>query len=262
MPKPIKKKTRKKTRLDEEGVKSRALETVQLLKEKRKILIYTLSAIVVVVILAVALIVYSSSVRKKAFSYELDAYNYYYNVNLRETLTDEQRMKKSLELFEKSSDIKSTPAVQFYIGNCYFNLGDYNNAIEAYLEFIDRHSGEKEMLPLVYQKLVSAYMKVGEKDELLKTLADLEQFENGMFRDTALILQARFFETQKNQEEAEKKYRELVKTFPLSPWSVDAKTKIKVEEGKEKDAGMLKEPTPKDKERVKPANAETLPPED
>jgi tetratricopeptide (TPR) repeat protein len=261
MPKPIKKKARKKTRLDEEEVKSRALETISRLKEKRRILIYALSAVGIIVILTGAMMLYSSSVKKKAYVYEQNAYNYYHKINLKDPLSDEQRWKKSLELFQKSADIKVTPTVQFYIGNCFFHLGDYSNAVEAYQDFIDKFRHEQEILPLVYQKLVSAYLKIEKKDEAFNTMKALEQVRDGMFKDTALILQARFYESEGKQDEAQKIYSKLAMNYPLSPWSIEAKGKIEVQESKQKDTGTSGEPPPVEKEPVNPANSEMSPPE-
>ncbi len=89
------------------------------------------------------------------------------------------------------------------------------------------------MLPLVYQKLASAYIKVGKDDEALETLDTLSKFKGGIFRDTALILEARMYEAAGKHEDAVKKYSELVKDFPFSPWSTEANAVIEMEEGEE-----------------------------
>lgn len=230
MPKVIKKRLTKKTRLKEEEVKSKAVETITLLKEKKRLLIYGLSALSLVAILVVIFIFYSFSMKRKAYAYERDAYNYYYSINLKSSMTDEERWKKALGLFQKAVETRATPVVQFYIGNGYFNLGDYENAIKAYNEFIAKYKNDEEILPLVYQKLASAYIKNGRGDEAIKTLNALAQFKNGIFKDTALSLEARYYETTGRQEEAVRKYKELVKDFPFSLWSAEAKAKIETKE--------------------------------
>ncbi len=254
MPKPIKKRVSKKKRPDEEEVKGKALETLNLLRQKKKVLIYSLSTIGFIIIVALILIIYSSSIKKEAYSFEIEAYNYYYNINLKDPLPDEQRWKKSLELFQKASDTKATARVQYYIGNCYFNLGDYDNAVKEYLIFIDRYKRVEKILPLVYQRLASAYMKSGKTEESLRTLDALAQFEGGIFRDTALILQARYYEAVGKPEEAEKKYREIVNDFPSSLWASEARAKIQKEEKPESG--------PAEEERKEPAESEELTTED
>lgn len=233
MPKAIKKRVTKKVGLKEEEVKSTAVYSLNLLKEKKKVFIYILLALVISVILTIAFIFYSSSVKKKAYAFEREAHSYYYNINLKNPLTDEERWKKSLELFQKAIEVKSTPLKQFYIGNCYFNLGDYNNAIKAYLKFIGKYKNEQEILPLVYQKLAAAYIERGKSDEAIKTLDTLARFRNGIFKDTALILEARHYEATGRPEDAMKKYKELVKDFPSSLWAAEAKAKIKIESSEE-----------------------------
>lgn len=245
MPKPIKKKVTKKKKIDEGELKGAAVHTFNLLKEKKRILIYSLSALGVVIVLAAILAFYVSSTKKRAYAFEKDAYNYYYSINLKNSLTDKERWEKSLELFQKAVKIKSTPAVQFYIGNCYFNLGDYGNAINAYLGFIDKYKDNQDMLPLVYQKLSSAYMRNNKNEDAIKTLNALAQLRNGIFSDTALILEARYYEVTGKHEDAMKKYKELVNDFPLSLWSNEARAKIEIEGKKQIDeTAQSEEPAP------------------
>jgi tetratricopeptide (TPR) repeat protein len=240
MPKAIKKRVAKKPGLKEEEVKSRAFETITLLKEKKKVLIYGLSALALAAILAIVFILYSSSLKKKAYDYERDAYNYYYNINLKNPMTEEERWKKALELFQKAVEVKSTPSAQFYTGNCYFNLGDYENAIKAYNEFIDKYKNNEQILPLVYQKLALTYIKNGRGDEAIRTLNTLAQFKKGIFKDSALRIEAWYYETTGKHEEAVKKYQELVRDFPLSPWSAEAKARVEIEKGGESEISQTK----------------------
>lgn len=233
MPKAIKKRVTKKIGLKEEDVKSAAVRSLDIIKNKKRIFILILLVLGIAVISTIAFMLYSSSIKEEANSFEKEAYNYYYDINLKTPLTDEERWRKSLELFQKAIEVKSTSAVQFYIGNCYFNLGDYDNAIKAYNKFIDKYKNEEIILPLVYQKLASAYIKRGKNDEAIKTLNTLTQFKNGIFKDVALILEARHYETTGKHEDAIKKYKELVEGFPSSPWTVEAKARIEMGKDKE-----------------------------
>ena len=230
MPKVIKKKVVKKTGLEEEELKGAVIRSLDKIKQKKRGLIYAVSALGVIIILTVVLMVYFSSIKEKAYILEKDAYNYYYNIDVKNPLPETERWKKSLELFQKAIGIKPTPLAQFYVGNCYYNLGDYNNAISTYLKFIDKYKGEEEMLPLVYQKLAAVYIKTGKSDEAVKTLQALAQFRDGIFKDTALILEARYYESAGRNEDAMKKYKELVKDFPSSPWGAEAKAKTEMKD--------------------------------
>jgi len=236
MPRAIKKRTTKKTGLNEEEVKGAVVRLLDSIKERKRIFISVISATGIVVVLAVVIMLYSSSVKGKAYLIENEAYKYYYKIDLKVPLTEEGRWKKSLELFQKAIDVKSTPSVQFYIGNSYFNLGDYDSAIKAYNKFIDKYINEKIILPIVYQKLASAYIKKGKDDEAIRTLDTLAEFREGTFKDAALILKARYYETAGKHEDALEIYKELVEGFPSSPWAreANAKTaKTKLEEAQE-----------------------------
>ena len=229
MPKAIKKRKTKKTEPKEEKVKGAIERSLDALKKKKRNLIIVLLVLGTAAVAVISFMIYSSSTTKKAYSFERDAFKYYYNIDL----TDEERLTKSLELFQKSIEVKPTAIPQFYIGNCYFNLGDYDNAVKAYNEVIDEYKNNDSLLPLVYQKLASAYVKNGKNNEAIKTLNALAQFKNGIFKDTALILMARLYERTGKTEGAMEKYKELVKDFPFSLWTDEAMKKIGVEETKE-----------------------------
>ncbi len=126
-----------------------------------------------------------------------------------------------------------TPRALFYAGNCYYNLKEFDNAIKEYRRFTERFSSDTGLLPLVYQKLASAYFATNQNDKALDTLGELAKVDKGIFKDTALMLEAGYYERSGEQEKALEKYREIMADFPLSPWSADARAKVPAEEGAE-----------------------------
>ncbi len=233
MPKAIKKKVTKRTALKETEVKSAVFRLVDSLKEKKNFLIYILLAVCIVAVLTVVLALNLSSQHNDAYALELEAHNSYYAANSGAMQDREKRWKESLELFLKAASIKPTASTRFYIGNCYFNLGDYDNAIASYNQFIDEYGNDEVILPLVYQKLASAYIKKGKKDEAIKTFDSLAGFKQGVFKDTALVLEARYHESAGRLEASTEKYKELVEEFPLSAFASEALAKTKVKENKQ-----------------------------
>jgi len=231
MPRVIKKRVTKKIALKEEEVKGIAADAIALIRERKKTFILLFSALIIALTVFAAFIFYTTSLSRKAYSIEREAYNYYYGINLKDPLTAEERLKKALELYQRSLKVKPTPLSQFYIGNCYYKLGNYSNAINAYNVLIGKYPGEG-MLPLVYQKLASSYIKSGRNDDALNTLEMLKKFKNGAFKDSALIEEARLYEATGRPEDAQKRYEELIKEFPASPWSDEARAKIKSKKGK------------------------------
>lgn len=226
MPKAIKKRITKKPIVKEDEVKDTAKRAIDFVKGERKSLIIISSVVIAAVVLGIVFISYTSSLKKKALSLENEAYNYYYGINLKGSMTDGERWQKSLELYKKSVETRVTPTALFYLGNSFYHLGDYNNAIKEYSAFINKFRNEEEILPLVYQKLASAYFKSDKSDKAFETLNALAQFKNGIFKDTALILEARYYETAGDSKKAMERYKELIKEFPASPWSAEANARI------------------------------------
>ncbi len=230
MPKAIKKRVSKKTGIKEEEVKSALVRALENIKSRKKLVSGLLSGAAVAVFMVIVTFYLFSEDSKKAYALEQEAYGYYYETNLEAPLTQEERWAKALELFKESAELKSTLSTQFYIGNSYFNLGDYDNAVVEYRKYIDQYGSKNVMLPLVYQKLASAFVKQGKSDEAFSILNELSRVNGGIFADTALVLEARLHEAGGKNEDAMSKYRELAERFPLSPWISEAKQKIKAEE--------------------------------
>ncbi|UCD35384.1 MAG: tetratricopeptide repeat protein [Nitrospiraceae bacterium] len=230
MPKVIKKKPARKKPAAEEDVKSAARDALDKIRARQKQVVLAAAGIAIIALFLVIALLYSSSSMNKARSLELEAFRYYSGEAGDESMSDEARWTKALELYQKSSEAKATPSALFYLGNCYYNLKDYDKALAQYNSFVDRFSGNMALLPLVYQKLASAYFKTDRDQEALNVLSSLERVDNGTFRDTALIIEARYYERSGNREAAQEKYRAIVSDFPLSPWIAEAGSKLPAKE--------------------------------
>jgi tetratricopeptide (TPR) repeat protein len=232
MPKVIKKRPAKKKPVQVNEVKSAALHALDKVKERQKLVIVGASAVIVIVFLFILFAWYSASTSRRASTLEQEAYRYYYGETAAEAMSDEEKWKKALELYRQSLEVKGTPSALFYAGNCYYNLKEFDNAIKEYIGFTERYSKDTAILPLVYQKLASAYLKTNQNDKALDTLGKLAKVANGIFKDTALILEARYYEGAGEKEKALEKYREISADFPLSPWSAEVKAKVSDKEAK------------------------------
>jgi tetratricopeptide (TPR) repeat protein len=256
MPKIIKKKAVKKKTDQEEGVKSVALQTIEALKKKQQQLVIGVSVIIAVFALFFIFSIYSSSQYKKAYSIEMEAGQYYYGEIEDASLSQEDMWKKALELYQQSVDTKATPTAMYYLGNCYFNLGDYENAIKQYNNFTDKFGGDKAILPLVYQKLASAYFRTEQNDNALDTIKKLGKVNRGIFKDTALVLEARHLESAGAAEKALEIYREIIMEFPASPWTAEANSNIAAAEAEKTAAEKGEEEAAPEKAEAKEVPAE------
>ncbi len=240
MPKVIKKKPVKRKPVKEAEVKSSALQAIEALKSRQKQVAIGVSAIVAVVALLIIISLYSSSQQKKASYLAAEAASYYYSEVVDDSLTEEDKWKKAVELYQESVDTKATPGALFYLGNSYFNLGDYENAAKQYIQFESKFKGETAILPLVYQKLASAYLRMNNSDMALSTLQKLARIEKGIFKDTALVYEARHYEAAGDPETSLEKYREVILEFPDSPWAAEANAKISASEAEQASADTEK----------------------
>ncbi len=236
MPKPIKKRVSKKPVLKEEEIKGTFTQAIEFIRKKKKSFLIILTAMIAVIIISLIIISYNSSLKKKAYALEIEAYKYYYGINLKESMSDEDRWRKALELYKKSVETKPSSTALFYLGNCYYNLSDYTKAIEEFEKFTKKFRDEKGLLPIVYQKLASAYFNKGDKERAFATLNKLAELDNGLFKDTALILEARYYERSGETEKAKERYRELAEGFPSSPWFAEASSKIEQKKEEPEDA--------------------------
>ncbi|MDO8281577.1 MAG: tetratricopeptide repeat protein [Thermodesulfovibrionia bacterium] len=228
MPKAIKKRVVKKTGLDDADVKTMAAHAWDningLIKDKKKEATIAVSVAGLIVVISAAFLLYNSSIEKKARGIEMDANKIFYPSQ--PGSLGEDKLKKALGLYQSSVDTKITPTALFSLGNSYFKLGNYENAIKEYNRFVSKFGKEDEILPLVYQKLASAYSRTGKNDQALDALHKLAALNNGIFKDTALVLEARNYAAAGNNDMALTKYEELAKTFPSSPWKAEATAKI------------------------------------
>jgi tetratricopeptide (TPR) repeat protein len=228
MPKVIKKRTIKKTSFDDADVKGIATEmwgNIQnAFNEKRREFTIGGAIIIGVAVIAMVTMAYSSSMKSKAYDIEVNAYNVYYSDQ--PGLSVESRWKQSLDLFQDAVDIKASPSSLFYLGNSHFNIGDYENAIQAYNRFIDEFGSKDEITPLVYQKLAAAYFRAGNNNDAVSTLNKLAEVSGGIFRDTAHVLEARHYASIGNNDMALAKYEEIANGFPGSLWAAEAEAKV------------------------------------
>jgi len=226
MPKAIKKRTSKKTTGTEEGVKDKLISLKDAIQERKKIILRYGAVILVLLIAVPGFLFYSYSSKKKAKTLAYEAYKIYQNMYQTQPLSKEDRYKKALDLFEKSYDTRKSPSVLMYIAGCYYELGNYDEAIKTLKDFTQRYSNEEDLIPLAYEKLAMAYERKGDTKEAMKALETLYNLKGTIYKDLALMESAKLLEKEGRRDEAMKKYKELTEKFPNSPFSDEAKAKL------------------------------------
>ena len=79
---------------------------------------------------------------------------------------------------------------------------------------------------------------------------------NGIFKDTALVLEARHLESAGTAEKALEIYKELIVEFPASPWIAEANSKISAADAEKTAAEKGKEDGAPEKAEAKEIPAE------
>ena len=227
MPKAIKKRTSKKIAATESEVKDKLVSLKDTIQEKKKTVL-RYGAIILILLLAIlGFLFYDHSSKKKAKALAYEGYKIYQNVYQTQPLPKEDRYKKALDLFKKSYDIRKSPTALMYISACYYELGNYDEAIKTLKDFIQRYSNEEDLIPLAYEKLAMTYEKKGDTTEAMKTLETLYNLKGTtIYKDLALMESAKLLEKEGKRDEAMKKYKELSEKFPNSPFIDEAKAKL------------------------------------
>jgi predicted negative regulator of RcsB-dependent stress response len=225
MPKAIKKKIPKKTASTEAEVTEKLSSLRDTLKERQRTALQVGGVVLVVVIALVSFLVYSHISQKKARMLEYEAYKIYYS-NPAQASNREELYKKALDVFKKAYDTKKSPLSLFYIASCYYELGNYDEALKSLKDFVQRYSNDDRFIPLVYQKMAMTYVKKAELNEAKKTLDALYNFRGDIYKDLALMEYGKLLEKEGKLDEAKKKYEELTKKFPDSPFINEAKARL------------------------------------
>ncbi len=224
MPKAIKKKVKKKP-LNEAEVRSLISGISSRIKGHKNTLRYVVPSVIAVIVIVAGIYAYNVIQARKAAALEREAYNYYYGIQMKNPLPPTDRIRKAWELYKKAVDIRETPDALFYLGNCYYQLGDNVNALKIYRSFLEKYSSNKYLAPIVMEKIAATDLKMGKNDAAIKDLKQLADAKLGIFADRALYEMAGIYEASGKPDEAKKLYKELIAKFPSSPWAGDAKAK-------------------------------------
>ncbi|KAF0144069.1 MAG: hypothetical protein FD156_2113 [Nitrospirae bacterium] len=224
MPKPIKRKVVKKTasEMEVKGAISRLRESAV---KKKSSVMAAAGAILIVAGAIAGFFIYSSTTKNKAEKLEYEAYKMYYGLYQAQPVAGEEQYKKSLEMFKKAYDTKKSPVSLFYIANCYYELGRYDEALNTLRELNQKFPDDERFVPLSYYKMAMASLKKGSNEEALKYLDILYRYKTGTYKDLSLIESGKILEAMGKADDAKKKYEELTKNFPQSPFAEEAQIK-------------------------------------
>lgn len=197
-----------------------------------------LASLSALIILGIAVGVYfylSQKWDREASSLESRAYNHYIEGDYQGALSAYQ------DLVDNYSRSSSIPVALYYLGNSHLGLGQTDQAIHAYQRFIEKHRGNDTILPLVYMNLGYAYMGKKDYSNAISAFKEASTLKNSLIADRAVYETARAYEISGDMVSAVERYKYLARTYPSSPWSQAASSKLN------KDQAVAPEARPQNK---------------
>ena len=134
------------------------------------------------------------------------------------------------------SDDASLPEINFLIGECYYHLGNYDKAIEAYREVYQKRKPDGEVLAKTFQRIYDIALDyIREKavcsflfisyncpshgiDLLVKEDGLITEYPNLSFADDAIYEIGRYYFETGQYAEAVPIYERIVRDYPQSEW--------------------------------------------
>jgi tetratricopeptide (TPR) repeat protein len=210
MPKPIKKKTAKPIK-GEDDVAHILDDVKKTVSQRQSYLLPALVGAVVVIIAIVGFSVYRNQTSAKADLLEYEAYRTYYGLNQKQPLPKPEQLQKALEKFTAAVDLRKSAYSLFYVGCIQYDMGKYDEALKSFKELNERFPDDEQYVPLSYAKMAAASLKKGDKEGALKLFDTLANYRTGAMKDLALAESAKILDSMGKTEEAAKKREELKK---------------------------------------------------
>ena len=232
MPKVIKKRVTKKTQ--KEGDLGEAVVDIRKkLQEQQSTLVYALFIFGLIIIIVGGFVVYNRTNANKAVDLESEGYRILTGISSMPYASPADRYKSALEKFNASYAAKKNPTVLLYIANCYYELGNFDEAIKVLKDLINQYTDPK-ITSLAYYKMAMTYIKRGDMNNALNTFGIITSIKDFPLQDMALFESAKTLEAIGRIQEAKNKYKELINKFPKSPLIGEAQIRLATPQEKAK----------------------------
>lgn len=129
------------------------------------------------------------------------------------------------KIVEQYSGTRSAPIAEFYMGNAYRHLRQWDKAVETYESFIRNHSGHS-LLPFVQLSLGYTHLEKGDFQKAIAAFQSAVELKSSPVAAQAIFEIGRSYEFSNNPSAAREKYEALRKSYPTSPWAQEAAVRI------------------------------------
>src|SRR5208337_1579641 len=223
MPKAIKKRISRKAQGDD-NIGETVADIRKKFHERQSTLVYALLIFGLIVITVGAFIVYNRVSAGKAVEMEYEGYKIFSGATATPYASPADRYKSALEKFKASYAAKKNPSALLNIANCYYELGNFDEALKALKELTDQYSDPK-ISSLAYYKMAMIYIRKGDLNSALNTFGIISSIKDAPLQDMALFESGKTLEAMGKTDEAKSKYKELINKFPKSLLVNDANSR-------------------------------------
>ncbi|KAB2833276.1 MAG: tetratricopeptide repeat protein [Candidatus Brocadia sp.] len=125
------------------------------------------------------------------------------------------------------SSSSATPWVVFQLGNVYYRLKNYDEAIRTYSDFLSSYSGHS-LTPIVKQSLGYAYEEKGLFPEAVKQFEDISANVRNFLVAQGNWDAGRCYEKLSQTNNAIRSYTKTIEVYPNSNWATMAQYRLSV----------------------------------
>jgi tetratricopeptide (TPR) repeat protein len=175
---------------------------------------------------------YEGQAASKAHDIEREATLHYLTRPGNDPKKTEHNLAQAVTLYTRIADeyprTPSAPIALFSLGNALMESNQVDAAIAAYTRFLSAYGSNAPLASLVQQKLAYAYLSKGDRDQAAKSYTAILDNPASANRDQAMFELARLEESRSQWDEALKRYQDLIKTYPNSPFASEAAIREKI----------------------------------
>jgi outer membrane protein assembly factor BamD (BamD/ComL family) len=131
------------------------------------------------------------------------------------------------DILDQYPTTASAKVSSFLLGNSLMEAENYQGAIEAYTSFVQEHAQNHILVGLVQQRLGFAQLLNGNQEAAVNAFNAVLESPHALNKDQVLFELAKLAESEEKTDEAVTYYRQLIQTFPLSPFSTESNLRVK-----------------------------------
>lgn len=147
------------------------------------------------------------------------------------------------EILEKYPNTASAELAGYFIGNALMDQENYQGALEAYQQHIQQYGKNKILLGLVYQRMGFAYLFLDNPGKAKEFFSKALEIPGGLNKDQVLFELAKLTEETETKEAALPFYKQILNTYPNSPFASEASVRVKALEPESEAIPETKEST-------------------